>query len=119
MSSFSPPARCGVGSCWPLLVWLLCLFLGHLRFSVACPAAGYPLRVPHPFWLLLAVLLLQWTFVVGLAVSWYTTWFSTLCQRSFLCRSFPLAGSATFLAPVCWLTPAVEPCCWVGGVFGA
>ena len=42
MSSFSPPARCGVGSCWPLLEWLLCLFLGHLRFSAACPAAGYP-----------------------------------------------------------------------------
>ena len=32
MSSFSPPARCGVGCCWPLLVWLLCLFLGPLRF---------------------------------------------------------------------------------------
>ena len=42
VSSFSPPARCGVDSCWPLLVWLLCLFRGHLRFSAACPAAGYP-----------------------------------------------------------------------------
>ena len=50
---------------------------------------------------------------------WYTTWFSTLCQRSFPCRSLPLAGSATFLAPVSWPSPAVEPCCWVGGVFGA
>ena len=28
-------------------------------------------------------------------------------------------GSATFLAPVGWPTPAVEPCCWVGAVFGA
>ena len=63
--------------------------------------------------------ILQWTFVVGLAVSWYTTWFSTLCQRSLPCRSLPLADSATFLAPVCWPTPAVVPCCWVGGVFGA
>ena len=34
------------------------------------------------------------------------------------CRSLPLAGSATFLAPSCWPIPAVEPCCWVG-VFGA
>ena len=47
-------------------------------------------------------------------MSWYTTWFSTVCQRSFPCRSLPLAGSATFLAPVSWPT-----CCWVGGVFGA
>ena len=54
---------------------------------------------------------------MGLAVSWYTTWFSTLCQRSFPFRCFPLAGSAPFLAPVRWSTPAVEPCCWVGGVW--
>ena len=56
---------------------------------------------------------------MGLAVSGYTTWFSTLCQRSFPFRYLPLAGSATFLAPVCWSTLAVEPCCWVGGVFDA
>ena len=31
----------------------------------------------------------------------------------------PLGGSTTFLAPVACLAPAVEPCCWVGGVFGA
>ena len=54
---------------------------------------------------------------MGLAVSWYTTWFSTLCQRSFPFRCFPLAGSAPFLAPVRWSTPAVEPCCWVGSVW--
>ena len=44
-----------LSSCWvwgrllfePLLVWLLCLFLGHLRFSAVCPAAGYPSWVPH------------------------------------------------------------------------
>ena len=28
-------------------------------------------------------------------------------------------GVATFLAPVCWSTPAVVPCGWVGGVFAA
>ena len=57
--------------------------------------------------------------IVGLAVSWYTTWFSTLFQHSFPFRCLPLAGSATFLAPVCWSTSAVEPCCWVGSVFDA
>ena len=33
-------------------------------------------------------------------------------------RWLPFAGSATFLALVRWPTPAVETCCWVGGVFG-
>ena len=51
---------------------------------------------------------------MGLAVSWYTSWFSSLCQRSFPFRCFPLAGSAPFLAPVRRSTPAVEPCYWVG-----
>ena len=82
--------------------------------SVSC--SWLPFLGSAPIWLRLAGLLLQWTFIVGLAVSWYTTWFSTLCQRSFPFRCFPLAGSATFLAPVRWSTPAVEPCCWVGGV---
>ena len=75
-----------------------------------------PFSGSAPIWLRLAGLLLQWTFIVGLAVSWYTTRFSTLSQRSFPFRCLPLAGSATFLAPVRWSTPAVEPCCWVGGV---
>ena len=39
--------------------------------------------------------------------------------RGVSCRWLPLAGSATFLAPVGWPAPAVETCCWVGGVFGA
>ena len=54
------------------------------------------LRVLLPVWLQLAGLPLQWPFVVGLAVSWYTTWFSTLCQRSFSLRCVPLAGSVPF-----------------------
>ena len=87
------------------------VFLG-----VSC--SWLPLAGSTPIWLQLAGLLLQWTFIVGLAVSWYTTWFSTLCQRSFPFRCLPLAGSATFLTPVCWST-ALEPCCWVGGVFDA
>ena len=45
------------------LVLLLCLFLRHLRFSAACPAAGCPYGVTHPFWLQLPVLLLRWSYV--------------------------------------------------------
>ena len=39
--------------------------------------------------------------------------------RGVSCRRLPLGGSATFLAPVACPAPEVEPCCWVGGVFGA
>ena len=39
--------------------------------------------------------------------------------RGVSCCWLPLAGYATFLAPVSWPTPAVETSCWVGGVFGA
>ena len=52
--------------------------------------------------------------MLGWRCLWYTTWFSILCQRS-----LPFAGSTTFLALVSWPPPAVEPGCWVGGVFGA
>ena len=89
-------------------MWLLCLFLGRLRSCRWLPLAGSAIYLAPVSWPSPTV-----DVIVGLAVSWYTTWFSTLCQRS-----LPLAGSATFLAPVCWPTPAVEPCCWVGGVFG-
>ena len=105
----------GVGLALVGLFWCgLCLFLGPCvipwRVLQLVTLSGFRNFLAPVSWLLL-----QWTFVVvGLAVSWYTTWFSTLCLRS-----LPLAGSATFLAPVCWPTPAVEPCCWVGGVFGA
>ena len=85
--------------------------------SVSC--IWLPFSGSAPIWLRLAGLLLQWTFIVGLAVSWYTTWFSTLCQHSFPFCCLPLAGSATFLATVCWSTPTVETCCWVGNVFDA
>ena len=71
MSSFSPPARCGVGFCWA----------SSGVDSVPLPGA------PAVF-------------------------------GGVSCRWLPLAGSATFLAPVSWLTPAVETCWWVGGVFG-
>ena len=64
VSSFSPPAQCGVG--------------GFCASSWG--ACGFPRRV---------------------------------------LPLVTLRGSATFLAPVNWPTPAVETCCWVGGVFGA
>ena len=38
--------------------------------------------------------------------------------RGVSCRRLPLGGSATSLAPVACPAPVVEPCCWVGGVFG-
>ena len=38
---------------------------------------------------------------VGLVGSWYSTWFSTLCQRGFPFHCFPLAGSAP--SPFCCL----------------
>ena len=93
-------------------MWLLCLFPGAPAVFRSVSCSWLPFSGSAPSWLRLAGLLLQWTFTVGLAVSWYTTWFSTLCQRS-----FPLAGSAPFLAPLRWSTPTVEPCCWVGGVW--
>ena len=112
-----------LSSCW---VWGSCCWASSGMAAVPFPGAPavfrsvscswLPFSGSAPIWLRLAGLLLQWTFIVGLAVSWYTTWFSTLCQRSFPVRCLSLAGSATFLAPVCWSTPAVEPCCWVGGV---
>ena len=64
---------------------------------------------------------------MGLVGSWYSTWFSTLCQRGFplagsapspFCR-LPFAGAAPFQAPVCGSTSEVGLCGWVGGVFAA
>ena len=45
--------------------FLLCLFWRRLRFSKSYPTAGYPSGVPHPFWLHLPVLFLQWGDVCG------------------------------------------------------
>ena len=36
--------------------------------------------------------------------------------RGVSCSWLPLSGSATYLAPVSWPTPAVDVWCWVGGV---
>ena len=88
-------------------MWLLCLFLGHLRFSAACPAAGCPSRVPH------------------LADS---CWLAYSCSGRFLwgwrCLGTPLGFLPCASAPpppFCCLplAGAVVPCCWVGGVSAA
>ena len=85
---------------------LLCLFLQRLRFSAACPAAGYLSGVPLPFWLQLPVLLLRWSYVVGFEVSWvrrlvfYLVSCSSCGLRCLPCRRLPL-GVAAFSDPVC------------------
>ena len=83
--------------------------------GVSC--SWLPLAGSAPIWLQLAGLLLQWTFVVGLAVSWYTTSFSTLCQLPL--PLLTLSGFCNFSGSSLLVYSAVEPCCWVGGVFGA
>ena len=75
MSSFSPPARCGVGYC-------------RASSGVASvPLPGAPAVFPRH--------------VLPLVT---------------LSGSHNLSGSATYLAPVSWPTPAVDFCCWVGSV---
>ena len=96
-------------------------FLGHLRFSTACHAAGYPSRVPH----LAASGLLTSSCSGRLAWGWRCLGAGVLIHLLVFCLVpaqlplplLPHRGSATFLAPVCWSTPAVVPCGWVGGVF--
>ena len=123
LSSSSPPAGGGVGCCWASFgVAAVPLVLGHLRFSAACPAVatlhGFCTWLTQVGWPTPAV-----DVFVGLVGSWYPTWFSTLCQRSFPFHCFPLAGSAPspfcclpfagaapFQAPVCGFTPEVVPC---------
>ena len=123
LSSFSPPAGGGVGSC--------CASFGvagapAVFRCVSC--SGCPSRVLHltdSGWLAYSC---SGRFLWG----WWGlgTPLGFLCQRSFPFHCFPLAGStpspfcclpfagaASFQAPVCGSTPAVVPCGWVGGVF--
>ena len=57
-----------------------------------------------------------------LLLSLFWCCFCALGRLRFSRRVLPqvtLGGSAAFLAPVACPAPVVEPCCWVGGVFGA
>ena len=114
---FSPPAWRGVdyccASCWGLP---LCLFLWLLRFSVACPAASYPLGVTQPFWLHLPVLLLRWSYVcwvcgvfrASLGFLPCVSYSSRSCGwRCVPCRRLPLGVSALFLTPSACPTAAL------------
>ena len=92
-------------------------FLGHLRFSAACPAAGYPSRVPHladSGWLpyscgghlawgwgclgtdILIPLLVFYLVPAQLPLPLLPLWVSA-----------PLLGASACLSPVCWSTPGV------------
>ena len=91
---------------------LVRLFLRLLRFSAACPAAGYPSGVPQLSWLQLPVLLLRWSYVVGFEVSWVRrlVFYLVSCSSSCLpCRRLPL-GFAAFSDTTC-----LTYCC-AGGV---
>ena len=119
VSSSSPPAGGGVGSYWASCgVTALPFFLGHLRFSAACHAAGYPSRVPHladSGWL---------PYSCGGCLAWGWGCFGTdvlIPHLGFylvtaqlplllltLWGSAPLAGASACLSPVCWSTLGVE-----------
>ena len=93
---------CILSSCWGWgrlllsLFWCDCsaIFLGPLRFSAMCHAAGYPSGVPHladSGWLTSSC---SGGFAWGWGCSCYSCpvtplWFSTLCQRSSPFRCFP------------------------------
>ena len=101
------------------LFWCDCsvFFLGHLPFSAACHAAFYHSRVPHladSGWLTYSSGRLLWGWrCLGTGVLLV---FYLVAQLPL--PLLPLRGSAPFLAPVCWSTTAVEPCCWVNTPLG-
>ena len=92
-------------------------FLGRLRFSAACHAAGYPSRVPHladSGWL---------PYSCGGRLAWgwgcldtdvlipHLVFYLVPAQLPLpllpLWGSAPLAGASACLSPVCWSTPGV------------
>ena len=101
------------------LFWCDCsaFFLGHLRFSATCHAAGYPSGVPHladSGWL-------TYSCSGGLAWGWgclgsdillpHLVFYLVPAQLPLpllpLRGSAPLTGASACLTPVCWSTPGV------------
>ena len=92
-------------------------FLGHLRFSAACHAAGYPSRVPH----LADSSRLPYSCGGRLAWGWgclgtavlipHLVFYLVPAQLPLpllpLWGCAPLAGASACLSPVCWSTPGV------------
>ena len=120
--------RCCVfflSSCWvwgrPLLslFWCDCsaFFLGHLRFSSTCHAAGYPSGVPHladSGWLTYSCgggLVWGWgclgTDVLLPHLGFYLVPAQLPLPLLPLRGSAPLTGASAGLTPVCWSTPGV------------
>ena len=116
---------CILSSCWGWVRLFLCLFwcdcsaffLGHLRFSATCHAAGYPSGVPHladSGWLTSSC-------SGGLAWGWGCLGTDVLLPHlGFylvparlplpllpLLGSAPLTGASACLSPVCLSTPGV------------
>ena len=118
MSSSSPPAGCGVGSCWASFgvtalpfSWGICGFLLRvlqlatlLGFHTLLPQVSWPppigvlhpWRVLQPFWLQFAGLLLRLCLVVGLEGSLlrHLVFSHVPCSSSgpAACAAFPAAG---------------------------
>ena len=100
------------------LFWCACsaIFLGHLRFSAVCHAAGDPFGVPH-------LADSGWLTSCGGGFAWGWEFLATdilLPHFGFLpCASAaplpllplrgsaPLPGASACLTPVCWSTPVV------------
>ena len=93
-------------------------FLGHLRFSAACHAAGYPSRVPHladSGWLPYSCsgrLAWGWgclgTDVLIPHLGFYLVTAQLPLPLLTLWGSASLAGASACLSPVCWSTPGVK-----------
>ena len=97
---------------------VLPFFLGHLRFSAACYAAGYPSRVLHladSGWLPYSCggrLAWGWgclgTDVLIRHLGFYLVTAQLPLPLLTLWGSASLAGASACLSPVCWSTPGVD-----------
>ena len=116
---------CILSSCWGWgrlllsLFWCDCsaIFLGHLRFSATCPAAGYPSGVPHladSGWLASSCsggFACGWGFLATGVLLPHFVFYLVPAQLPLpllpLRGSAPLPGASACPTPVCWSTPGV------------